>query len=360
MDDFKYLAIVEWTKDYIVKEHLPPGERFFSEKELCEIHNVSRQTVRQALMVLENQNILWRKRGSGTFVKGTGEAEVRNSFNVGVISTYFSDYIFPSIVTGIERVLRANKIGMQLAITHNQVFEESQALKTMLSQNVRGLIVEPSKSALPNPNRRIYEEISRLNLPVVFFNAKYPWSDFPCVAMDDVMAARLVTDHLFSLGHRRISGLFALDDVQGHKRYQGFLESCEKHRVLMAEQNVLWYSTSEKQNLFTLSRDRILAQLKNNTGVVCYNDSLAVSLLDFCRKEKIRVPEELSIVGIDDSKLSTVCKVPLTTVRHPHQLLGERAAEKLLETIENPERATPGDVLFSPELVVRSSAIRIK
>ena len=77
MDDFKYMTIVEWVKELIRKEHLAPGARFYSEKELCDIHNVSRQTVRQALMVLENQDILRRKRGSGTFVKGIGN--VNNS-----------------------------------------------------------------------------------------------------------------------------------------------------------------------------------------------------------------------------------------------------------------------------------------
>lgn len=359
MNDFKYLAITEWVKKYITDEQLSPGDRFYSEKELCDIHNVSRQTVRQALMLLESQNIVWRKRGSGTFVKAANNLAVRNNFNVGVISTYFSDYIFSSIVTGIEKVLRENNVGMQLSITHNQVFEESQALKTMLTQNISGLIVEPSKSALPNPNMSLYQEIRAQNIPLIFFNAKYPWSDFPCVAMDDVVAGRLLTDHLFDLGHKKISGIFVLDDIQGHKRYQGFMSSFEQHRILTAEQNVLWFSTGEKKALFTFSRDRVLSLLKNSTAVVCYNDSLAISLMDFCKKENIKVPDDISIVGIDDSKLATVCEVPLTTVRHPHQLLGELTAKKLLDAIANPN-AESSDALFAPELIIRNSAIRAR
>ena len=210
MDDFKYMTIVEWVKEYIKKENLVTGTRFYSEKELCDIHNVSRQTVRQALMVLENQDVLRRKRGSGTFVKNAGTKSVpvtvRNC-NVGVVSTYFSDYIFPSIVTGIEKVLKNNNVGMQLSITHNQVFEESKALKTMLDQDVRALIIEPSRSALPNPNIKLYEKIKGMNIPLVFFNAKYPWADFPCVAMDDVAAGKLAAEHLIQLGHSKIGGI---------------------------------------------------------------------------------------------------------------------------------------------------------
>ena len=105
MEDYKYLTIVEWVKDYIVSHGLKPNDRFLTEKELCSIHGVSRQTVRQALMQLERDNILCRMRGSGTFVKNAVSPAYNNGRNIGVISTYFSDYIFPHIVTGIESVL---------------------------------------------------------------------------------------------------------------------------------------------------------------------------------------------------------------------------------------------------------------
>lgn len=360
MDDFKYMTIVEWVKDLIQKEQLTPGARFYSEKELCDIHNVSRQTVRQALMVLENQDVLRRKRGSGTFVKGIGSVSggvsVRNC-NVGVVSTYFSDYIFPSIVTGIEKVLKNNSVGMQLSITHNQAFEESKALKTMLEQDIRGLIIEPSKSALPNPNVELYERIKELHIPVVFFNAKYPWADFPCVAMDDEAAGRIAAEHLIQLGHTKIGGAFAFDDIQGHKRYKGFLSAFEKHGIELEEQNVVWFSTSEKKEFYT-REDRIKDLLERVTAVVCYNDSHAVSLLELCKKWNVRVPDDLSVVGVDDSKLAKICEVPLTTVRHPHQVLGERVAQKVLEMIEYPEKDFR-DVLYEPELVVRESTRKI-
>ena len=354
MDEFKYLNIVEWAKEYIKTNQLHEGAKFYSEKELCDIHGVSRQTVRQALMTLENENIIVRRRGSGTFIKSAAKTTVPSNITVGVISTYFSDYIFPSIVTGIEKVLKENDVVMQLSITHNQVADETRALKTMLSQDVNGLIIEPSKSALPNPNMALYEKIKQMNIPVVFFNAKYPWADSPCVAMDDVAAGRIVTEHLWEIGHRRISGIFALDDIQGHKRYSGYMETLLKHNSPAAEQNVLWYSTNERKSFFSVSEDRILNLLNNSSAVVCYNDNIAVSLLSFCKKHGIRVPDDISIVGIDNAKLSRICEVPLTTATHPHQLLGETAAQKLMEAISDPG-AYQKDELFIPELIVRKS-----
>lgn len=358
MDDFKYLTIVEWAKKIIDEQGLTAGDRFFSETELCDMHNVSRQTVRQALAVMESEDIIWRKQGSGTFVQTPGRNLGKRSFTVGLISTYFSDYIFPSIVTGIEHVLTKNNITMQLATTRNQVAEEARALQTMLAQNVKGLIVEPSKSALPNPNTALYEEIRARNIPLVFFNAKYPDLNFPYVAMDDVEASRIVTEHLISLGHKKISAIFVSDDMQGHKRYQGFMKSLDDNGISMSEQRVLWFSTQERPSFFTLSKDRILALLKESTAIVCYNDSLAVSLLEFCKKQGVSVPKDISIVGIDDSSQARICEVPLTTVRHPKQELGEKAAEVLLEMISNPSYNSK-DVVFTPKLIERASAVPV-
>ena len=354
MEDYKYLAIVKWAKEYIVSKHLQPNERFLSEKELCEIHGVSRQTVRQALNCLENENVICRQRGSGTFVKdGVVKTPVQD-VRIGVISTYFSDYIFPQIVTGIESVLNDSNIGMQLTITHNQVYEEAKALKSLIANGVQGLIVEPSKSALPNPNMELYQEIRSNRIPLVFFNAKYPWSDYPYVSMDDEAAGKIVTDYLFECGHKRIFGMFALDDIQGHKRYGGFMKSCIEHNVSTAEKDVIWFATAERNAIFLYAQLKLLEMLHQSTAVVCYNDKLAINLLRFCRQQGIRVPEDISIVGIDDSKYSSICEVPLTTVRHPHQILGETAAKMLIEQM-NSNMGKQEDSIFVPDLVVRDS-----
>lgn len=358
MDNYKYLMIVDWAKEYIAKNDLAPNNRFLTEKQLCEIHGVSRQTVRQALMKLENDGVIVRMRGSGTFVaerhENVAAEPVQIKGNIGVISTYFSDYIFPHIVTGIESVLNTSGCTMQLAITHDQVSEERQALESMLANGVQGLIVEPSKSALPNPNTELYAQMQRNNLPVLFFNARYPWADIPCVAMDDEVAGRIAADHLFDNGHRRIAGIFALDDLQGHLRYKGYMQSCMAHGVSDCEKNVYWFATSERSEMFHYAKDRLLELIDGNTAVVCYNDKLAIRLLRLLKESDISVPDDISVVSIDDSRYASICEVPLTSVHHPHKKLGEAAAKMLLEMIKT-GTTTAEDKLFVPQLVTRSS-----
>ena len=360
MNNYKYMAIVDWVKDYIASEGLQPNDRFLTEKQLCEIHGVSRQTVRQAMMHLEQENIISRVRGNGTFIceKSSPQQTAPNQKSVGVISTYFSDYIFPHIMTGIESVLGDAGYTMQLSITHNQVMEEMKALESMLSSGVCGLIVEPSKSALPNPNAALYKELQESGIPLVFFNAKYPWANYPCVAMDDKAAGRIVTDYLIGCGHKNICGLFVLDDIQGHLRYSGYMESCLAHNVRFSERNVFWFATSDRNSIFDYAKGKLIDLLKRSTAVVCYNDKLAVNLLKFCKENGIRVPEDLSIVGIDDSRYASICEVPLTTVHHPHSELGKAAARKLIGMM-NHRSAEMRDEIILPELIVRSSVAKV-
>lgn len=359
MDEYKYLGVVNWAKEIIREKNLSAGDKFFSETELCGIHKVSRQTVRQALAYMERQGILSRKQGSGSFIQSPNAMSVeKNSNLVGIVSTYFSDYIFPSIVTGIERVLTDNNVSMQLMTTSNQVAEEACALEKMLAQNVSGLIVEPSKSALPNPNMALYNEIRARNIPLVFFNAKYSWSGNTLVAMDDYAAGQIATEHLISLGHRKITGIFVFDNMQGHKRYQGFMNSLIEHNIPMPEKRVLWFPAAEQSALFAKSGSGLSSLLDDSTAVVCYNDSLAVELLGFCKHEGRNVPGDLSVVGIDDSKLAKICEIPLTSVQHPKQQLGETAATILLEQMSNPSFKAQ-DTLFLPKLIKRASSCPI-
>ncbi|MDR0671913.1 MAG: GntR family transcriptional regulator [Oscillospiraceae bacterium] len=354
MNNYKYRAIVDWAKRYIEENDLTAGEKFYSETELCEIHHVSRQTVRQALAVLERQNILTKKHGSGTFVQTTRHEKANAIPTVGVIATYFSDYIFPSIVTGIERELAKNNMAMQLTTTHNHVAEETRALQAMLAQGVDGLIVEPSKSGLPNPNTALYDEIRARGIPLIFFNAKYPQSDFPLIAMDDKEAGRCAAEHLISLGHTSVSALLVFDDYQGQLRYKGFVECLMAHGLPIPEERVLWFSTGEWDELFAVSKERVTAMLSASTAVMCYNDKIAVELLDFCKKAGIRVPEDMSVVGIDDSSLAERCEVPLTSVSHPKQKLGEKSAALLLEMIKTGAQSDQS-YLYKPRLIVRAS-----
>ena len=136
------------------------------------------------------------------------------------------------------------------------------------------------------------------------------------------------------------------------------MNSLIEHNIPMPEKRVLWFPAAEQSALFANSGAELSALLDDSTAVVCYNDGLAVELLRFCRQQGRNVPGDLSVVGIDDSNLARICEIPLTSVQHPKEQLGETAATILLEQMSNPTLKVK-DTLFLPKLIKRASSAPI-
>ena len=135
--------------------------------------------------VLEQEGFIQRRQGSGTYVRRV-ERRRERSWNVGVMATYISEYIFPSILRGIEGELSEEGFFPLLSATKNRVDNERRILEDYMEKRVDGLIVEGTKSALPNPNLHLYEKLKEMGIPVVFFNSYYPaLQGCVSVTMDD-------------------------------------------------------------------------------------------------------------------------------------------------------------------------------
>ena len=356
MEQHKYIMLAKQLRDDILEGKYKEGEQLPSENALTQQFGFSRQTVRQAMRRLEMEGLAERLQGSGTFVIYKKEAPRASSMTVGVISTYLDDYIFPSIIRGIGKTLTKNGYSMQLAFTLNRVENEKKVLEDMLERKVDGVIAEPTKSGLPNPNGSLYKLFRSSGIPLIFFNAYYPELLFPHVALDDHAAGKTATQRLLKSGHTRIAGIFQSDDIQGHLRYAGYLEALTENGITMDSRRLLWFATEDIPNLFSDVK-RAEERLKDATAVLCYNDQIAVKLLGYFEKTGARVPEDFSIASIDNSRLAEFTSPPLTSVNHPKEYLGKVVAENLLKMIDN--HGFDANVDFEAKLVERDSIMDI-
>lgn len=353
----KYLELVGWIRERIETEALPPGQKLYSENTLKEMFGVSRQTVRHAISILENEGLVRRVRGSGTYINDDRLANLTKRRRVSVVTTYVDSYIFPRTIQGIEEVLEQAGYSVQLAFTDNRHEREKAILEDIISRDeVSGLIVEPTKSGIPNPNLRLYQEIRRRRIPVVFINSSYPQLKIPHVSINDHMAGWKITKYLIAMGHKKIGGIFKLDDGQGRLRFSGYIDAMLDAGLSVEDRQVVWVDTEDKQHL-DRSEDKVLERFHDCTAVFCYNDEVALGFLGICRRHGIRVPRDISVAGIDDSELAQLGDVPLTSVPHPMENLGGKAAENLLRMIKDPR--FDGNYEFDVEVVKRASVRRI-
>lgn len=368
MSETKYSKVKNWIKSKILDGTYESKQKIPSETELMEHFNYSRHTIRLALGELVSEGWLYKEQGAGTYVSERTEKGIPaaasitpSKKNIAIIVTYISDYIFPSIIRGAESVLSQEGYQVSLFSTNNDHENERKILETIIAQRFSGVIVEPTKSAISNPNIIYYLQLEALNIPYVMINAAYEELEPITVSLDDVKGGYIQANHLIGLGHRNIVGFFKTDDLQGLKRMKGYLKALRENGVPINPKNIVTYSTGEKMSKPVKVLETIIKKSPEvPTGIVCYNDELALKLIDVLRQNDLRVPEDLSIIGFDDSFFADISEVKLTTVRHPKNELGEMAAKKIIVLVEGKNNQTAVGTIddsfhFEPIIVHRSS-----
>lgn len=336
-DRLKYMRLYNWGRTLIVSGVLKSGDRFLSEHILQKKFGYSRQTVRAALELMEEEGLIHRVRGSGTYVSHENGSSGEEP-QIGLILSYFADYLFPEVYAGIESVMKEKGIKIDVAVTKNRLNDEELYLESLLRSNIKGLIIEGTRSSFPNPHLRLYEEIRRRNIPTLFIHNHYSNIRFDSMEMEDAKCSYALTEELIKKGHRKIGGVFKYDDFQGIERYRGYMNCLADYGILMDDDCVRWYSTKDMdykfskkslQNLFRRSRDC--------TAMVLYNDEVAVKYMEYARERGIQIPEELSIVSFDDAGLLPEGDITLLSAVHPKYELGRVTARNLLRMMSDPD-----------------------
>ncbi len=331
MREHKYSELANKLRRDIQTGVYTEGDRLPSENELTEITGYSRQTVRQAIGLLEKEGFASRIRGSGTYV-GSLVPYRPATHNIAVVTTYIGEYIFPAILHGIEAVLSKNGYTPMLSATHNRVDNERKILVDFLQKPIDGLIVEGTKTALPNPNIDLYIHFEKIGIPVVFINGFYPeLKKTIYVVADDRTGGRMVCEELLKKGHKQIAGIFKSDDIQGHRRYAGYTGALHEAGISIQDDNVMWYTTENRDCLIATLTMQIL---QDCTAVVCYNDEVALQVLKVLQENRVDVPRQIELVSFDNSTLAKISGVKFLSLTNPKERLGQLAAEKLLNILQ--------------------------
>ncbi|MBQ9032084.1 MAG: GntR family transcriptional regulator [Parasporobacterium sp.] len=316
-----------------------------TEQQLCEQFQVSRQTIRQALAVLQSEKLIERRQGSGSYIRETAEesserlsaATPAERLSIAVVTTYISDYIFPGILREIESELAANNSTPLLFATQNQVATERRILNTLLEMDVLdGVLVEGTKTGFPNPNLDLYQKLIDRDIPLVFFHGNYPeLKDTLSVLDDNFAGGEMLVDYLYQKGHRAIAGIFKSDDIQGHQRYAGYAAGLHKYGLPFDDSHVLWYDTELKRRIFEHYFDPdITSQVIGGcSAVICYNDEIAAHVVTGLTQSGIAVPEKMAVVSFDNSHYSELSVPRITSLSHGENNVGRQAARTLIRLI---------------------------
>ncbi|MCO5194939.1 MAG: LacI family transcriptional regulator [Anaerolineae bacterium] len=262
------------------------------------------------------------------------------------IAPNLTDYTFASIIEGAQSAAREHDYFLLSASAHDEAQFSKLVDQLVNTRRTEGIIV-----INPYVNER-YRHLPD-DVPVVFAGARPREDSTTSVALDDVVVAREATEHLLSLGHRTIGMVTGpMEEDCCQDRHLGYCQALQAATLPVDDELIIegdWSPESGYNGLCTL-----LAKENRLTALFMQNDSMAVGALRAARDLDLRVPEDLSVISVDDIPYSSFFTPPLTTFRQDFEFIGAEATRLLAEAIENPtdERT---HLLISAELVLRRS-----
>ncbi len=351
----KYRVLAEQLREELGQKSGQKGHKLPTELELSQRYRLSRQTVRHALQVLEEEGLIQRRQGSGSFTTGLVTTAVPRQ--IAVVTTFLDDYIFPTILHDASSVFSQRGYSVTIFATENQLDIERRILRQLLDEPVGGLLVEGTKTALPSPNVELYQRLRRSGTPVVFLHgACSELSGMPCVADDNYGGGYQLARYLAGRGHRELAGIFKSDDVQGPQRYHGVIAAMLEAGLSVQDSRFAWFDTEDRRRLLeekdgTFLETFLRERLGGATAVVCHNDEIAFHLIQALLAADHRVPDDVAVVSFDNSFYSQMGPVPITSLNHRVRM-GRVAAEQLIGVLDGEPARTR---FLDWELVVRSS-----
>lgn len=290
------------------------------------------------------------------FVRNESARQLRagRSRTIGLVVLDVSNPFFTDLARGVEDEVSKAGLAVILCNTDDSQDREDRYLELLEEHRVQGVLLTPVAGA----GARL-AALQRRGTPVVLVDSRSPGSGQCSVAVDDVAGGDLAMSHLLAAGHERIafiSGPASLRQVAD--RHEGALRALRRAGRDPGELTVI-----DAGALNVAGGQRAGAAIAamppraRPAAVFCANDLIALGVLQEMTRHRVRVPEDIAIIGYDDIDFAAAAAVPLSSVRQPRQELGRAAARLLLD--ETAAAAADGhqhrQVIFSPELVIRQS-----
>jgi DNA-binding LacI/PurR family transcriptional regulator len=323
-------------------------------KDIARVARVSHSTVSRALrgspLVSTETTARIRKiaKDQGFTVSAVARGLVtRKTRTIGVVVTTIADPFVSEVVSGIEQTANDHGYSVYLADSYADPEREIRVVQSFAERRVEGIVVTASRVGT------IYLKIlSELKVPIVLINNQRRGEFIHSVMIANVEASRQATQHLISLGHRRVA---YLGDQFGYQsdteRFSGYRRALEEAALPFLPELVVHGDGTPEGGLKAMHL--LLSLPQSPTAVFCYNDMTALGALRCIREGGLRVPEDISVIGFDDLFFASYTQPPLTTVRQPRRRMGLLAMEILLKLMS--EQGSTDTIEVPAELILRES-----
>jgi|WetSurMetagenome_2_1015567.scaffolds.fasta_scaffold41946_2 LacI family transcriptional regulator len=275
----------------------------------------------------------------------------KHSNTIGLIVSDINNVFFGAMAKGVEDFLYDNGYNLILCNTNDKHQGDLDYIKILADKGVDGIVYSMSVDTTLQKARVSTDLMKKNRIPFVMVDRYFKYLEVPVLRVNHIYGGYCATKHLLGLGHKKIACVTGPSCLQdSNDRLFGYKKALEESDIhynqdLIIEGNYSWESG--------ITAMKSMAD-KDFTAIFAFNDMMAYGVYNQAKKIGLNIPEDFSLVGYDDIFFSKMLEVPLTTVRQPVYELGKKAAEQLLQLINN-KKMSAVNIIFQPELVIRKS-----
>jgi LacI family transcriptional regulator len=305
--------------------------------------NVSDKTRKKVLAVMDELGYVYDRLAANLRSK--------RSSTVGVIFTDIGNTFFANLLKGVNAILEAEGYTVLLGTTFDSDEKQVKLLSTMLEHRVDGIILCPVSGSSKEP----IERIRKLEIPIVTAVREIDHLDCDYVGIHYSNGAKLAVNHLLENGHKQIAFIGGrMESTAWQQRVNGYRESFRQAGLEVDPSIII--GTAPTREGGSIGVRTLLSQGTPPKAVFCFNDLVALGVMEALRQSGLIPGKDIAVVGFDNIPEAEMTNPPLTTVSSFAHQIGSNAATLLHKRILNVERPTER-IILDPELIVRDSSL---
>ncbi|GIM27711.1 LacI family transcriptional regulator [Clostridium polyendosporum] len=275
---------------------------------------------------------------------------MKNTSTIGVLLPDVATNFYAAILNGIEDTAHQNDYSVVVCNTGVNGVRALDYIKVLGERQVDGIIIISI-----NITEELYKAIELLKIPYILVSTMSFRFQMPYVKVDDQQAAYSATQYLIKKGHKDIAMISGdkdkTDPIAGKPRVNGYIQALQDYGLKVNSKLIKYGDFSYESGIKCM--EELLEETEKFTAVFAASDEMAVGALSVAYQRKIIIPDELSIIGYDNTKVAEMAIPPLTTVAQPLYEMGKKAMQKILKTIETNEK--PESTILPHSIVERST-----
>ena len=276
------------------------------------------------------------------------------SYTIGLIVPDLVHTFFAELAKGVSAGLRKESYQLILASAEEEPELEHQEVEHLLARGVDALLIASCQSSASG-----FKSLVNSKVPYILIDRLLPKLNAYFVGTDDIAAGRLATEHLIELGRQRIAHIGGKLISTSVGRLNGYKQALAENHIPFRQELVVIRSRLEEAGVQIGSNAmQDLLKLKQRPDAVfCYNDLTAVGAIRCLLNNKLRVPEDVAVIGCGNLRLSGYLEVPLSSIYQSPQQQGEEAANLALSVLAGKHERRAKHLLVEPKLIARDSTI---